>query len=171
MLIKEKVPALIEKIIKIIKESPDILELAVRDDSSLWCILAEYYYDDKSLSKRMNVFTWWQRNTQCIRTIVENRLNSQNNAPVLATTLEIENHIMIKVKKCEVMKYLSATGDRTCIKNQFIDILLLQDYKIYCDLRFKNTVYVQKQNSRKKASNFLNAILICSVKNLGKKSR
>ena len=55
MLDANKIPAIIEEIIRILTENPDALQLPVRNDESLWCRLAHFYYGVSSLSKRINV--------------------------------------------------------------------------------------------------------------------
>ena len=51
----EEVPMLIEEIIKIISENPDILNLPVRNDNSLWRKLADFYFGVSDHSKRITV--------------------------------------------------------------------------------------------------------------------
>lgn len=107
------------------------------------------------------------RNQCNIKTDVENKLKFQNNVSPQTEVHEAENEILIKLKKHHIEKYLSETRGRMRIKNEFIDSLALLDHGINCNLRFDNTVYVKKQNSRKKSLPFLNTVLFCSYDNQG----
>ena len=116
---------LTEIIVEVLKKNPQLKlddQNLTRDKKNIWSIISISYFNTYDYNCSLNIYSWWNRNTQGIKDKVENRLkeisNIHDNIQLQSLT---QRKIVISVNPEELfsIKKFIANNKRKKFKSQF----------------------------------------------------